>query len=272
MKKGQALTVNLPATSARVDGDSIRLAQVVENLLNNASKFTPQGGRIDLTVDSEADQAVIRVRDSGIGIEQNQLARIFDMFTQVDTSLERSTSGLGIGLTLCKTIVELHGGTIAAQSEGLGRGCEFTVRLPTLSGTVAVSQPRGVPPALLVPHRILVVDDNRDGAESLARVLELSGQDTRVSADGVAALAEAETFRPDVVLLDIGLPKLNGFEVARRIRQAPWGRSMILIAVTGWGQEEHRRESSDAGFDAHLVKPVDPIKLVRLLASLTRDD
>jgi len=272
VKKDQTLAVDLPPTSARVDGDAIRLAQVVENLLNNASKFTPHGGRIDVVVGNERDRAVIRVRDSGIGLEQHQLARIFDMFTQVDTSLERSTSGLGIGLTLCKTIVELHGGTIAAQSDGLGKGCEFTVRLPTLNETVPLSQPSGASATALVPHRILVVDDNRDGAESLARVLELSGQDTRVSADGIAALTEAEAFRPDVVLLDIGLPKLNGFEVARRIRQAPWGQSMILIAVTGWGQEEHRRASSDAGFDAHLVKPVDPIKLVRLLASLTSND
>ena len=272
VRKEQVLTVNISTTSAYVDGDAIRLAQVVENLLNNASKFTPQGGRIDMTVENDADAAVIRVRDSGIGIEQDQLLRIFEMFTQVDTSLERSTSGLGIGLTLSKTIVELHGGTITAHSPGLGRGSEFVVRLPTLTGPVIASPPNVLASAILTPRRILVVDDNRDGAESLARVLELSGQNTRVASDGVAALIEAEAFRPDVILLDIGLPKLNGFEVARRIRQTPWGSPMILIALTGWGQEEHRRESSDAGFDAHLVKPVDPIRLVRLLGSLSHEE
>jgi len=255
LQKEQILTVNLPVTSACANGDPHRLARVVENILNNACKFTPSGGRIDITVENDSDASEIHVRDSGIGLAANQLQAIF---------------GLGIGLTWCKRIVELHGGTIVATSAGLRQGSEFVVRLPNQSSAANPSSPPALAP--IAPRRILVVDDNRDGAASLARVLELSGQHTRVAADGLSALREAEAFRPDVVLLDIGLPKLNGFEVARRIRQQSWGQLVILVAVTGWGQEEHRRESSDAGFDAHLVKPVDPIKLVRLLPSLTRGD
>lgn len=275
--KGIDLSVSLPAQPLYLDADPIRLAQVVGNLLNNACKFTDKGGRIGLTVElaSQGDQSpeevLIRVRDSGIGIAPNQLGRIFDMFVQLDTSLERSVSGLGIGLTLAKNLVELHGGTMEVHSAGAGQGSEFVVRLPVLAEAPkpAPPEPAAMELKATPPRRILVVDDNEDSAESLTILLSLAGHKTHTAYDGLEALGAAETFRPDMILLDIGLPKLNGYEVARKIRKQPWGQVMVLVALTGWGQEEDRRRSRDAGFNHHLTKPVDPLELTNLLARLS---
>ncbi len=264
------LTVTLPPQPIYLHGDPTRLAQVVGNLLSNACKFTDKGDRIWLTVEREDAQAVIRVRDTGIGIAADQLPRIFDMFMQVDTSLERSVGGLGVGLTLVKNLVEMHGGAVEVHSAGVGQGSEFVVRLPVLVETPK-PEPTVSEPTPTAARRILLVDDNRDSAESLAMLLTLAGNETHTAHDGLEAVEAAAAFRPDVVLLDIGLPKLNGYEACRRIREQPWGKTMVLVAVTGWGQEEDRRKSKDAGFDAHMVKPVDYAALMKLLASLTSD-
>jgi signal transduction histidine kinase/DNA-binding response OmpR family regulator len=263
-----ALAVTLPPRSVYVKADPTRLAQVIGNLLNNACKFTDRGGRIALVVERDGEVAVIRVRDNGVGIATEQFPRIFEMFTQIDTSLERSRGGLGIGLTLVKSLVEMHGGTVRVHSAGIYQGSEFVVRLPLLADVPDPLLPEPVPVEAQQGRRILVVDDNRDAATSLAMLLELTGHETRVAHDGLEAVQAAESFRPDVVLLDIGLPKLNGFEVARMMRQQPWGKDMTLVALTGWGQEEDRRMSSEAGFDAHLVKPADPVALTELLAGM----
>lgn len=211
------------------------------------------------------------MRDTGIGIPADALPRVFDMFPPVDRSVERSTGGLGIGLALAKGLVEMHGGNVTAASEGPGRGSTFTVRLP-----VPDARPESAPAApsddqrpAAHGRRILVVDDNRDAAESPAEVLRRAGHEARVAYDGLGAVEAAGQFRPDVVLLDIGLPKLNGHDVARRVRGRPWGRGMVLVAVTGWGQDEDRRRAREAGFDHHLTKPVDPAALDRMLAALS---
>ena len=263
------LTVTLPPNPIYLDADPARLTQVVGNLLNNACKFTDSGGHVWLTVEQDGAQAVIRVRDNGIGIAADQLPRLFEMFMQLDTSQERSREGLGIGLTLVKTLVEMQGGTVEAHSEGLGRGSEFVIRLPTVA-----EMPRALPrqttaePLPAVRRRILVVDDNEDAAEWLATVLRLNGHETHVAHDGLEAVRSAERIRPDAVLLDIGLPRLDGYEACRRIRAQSWGQDLLLVALTGWGQDEDRQKSRDAGFDAHLVKPVDDQVLLKLLASL----
>ena len=266
------LTVTLPPLPIYLNADPTRLAQVLGNLLSNACKFTDKGGRISLTVEREGKQAVIQVRDNGIGIAADQLPRIFDMFMQVDTSLERSVSGLGIGLTLAKNLVEMHDGTLEVHSAGAGQGSEFVVRLPIM---VETPNPRPEPtvsePTTTSARRILVVDDNRVSADSLARLLKLTGNETHTAYDGLEAVQAAATLRPDVVLLDIGLPKLNGYEVARRIREQPWGKTMVMVALTGWGQEEDRRKSSESGFNGHMVKPIDHAELMKLLASLSSE-
>jgi PAS domain S-box-containing protein len=264
----QTVTVTLPPRPVYLSGDPARLAQVFGNLLNNACKFTDRDGRVSLTVVPEGDHAVIRVRDDGIGIAAEQMPIVFEMFSQADTSLERTQAGLGIGLTLVKTLVDMHGGTVTARSEGLGRGSEFEVRLPTLSEPPRAQAPATVvEPTPQVRRRILIVDDNEDGAESLAMLLEVGGHEIHIVHDGPEAIATAERLRPDVVLLDIGLPRLNGYEVCRRLRQAPWGRDLTVVALTGWGQEEDRQRSREAGFDAHLVKPVDYDQLEKLVAA-----
>ena len=265
------LTVTMPPQPVYLDADPTRVAQIVGNLLNNAAKFTDKGGHVWLSVEPTGDQAVIRVRDSGIGIDAEQLVRIFEMFTQVDTSLERSRDGLGIGLTLVKTLVEMQGGTVQAFSEGLGRGSEFVVCLPAVSDAAAMV-PRaasGEPPPMM-RRRVLIVDDNEDGAESLALLLELGGHETHQAHDGEQAIEAAERLRPDAVLLDIGLPGMNGYEVCRLIRQRPWGKDIFLVAVTGWGQEEDRQRSEEAGFDEHMVKPADHDLLMNLLVAMPR--
>jgi signal transduction histidine kinase/ActR/RegA family two-component response regulator len=264
------LTVTVPSEPVHLDADPARLTQVIGNLLNNAAKFTDEGGHVRLVVEQGDGEVRIRVRDNGIGIAAAQIPHLFEMFAQADTSLERSRDGLGIGLTLVKALVELHGGVVEAHSEGLGRGSEFTVRLPRV--TVA-SPPTARSSVSDIPlsdkrRRILVVDDSRDGAEFLALLLRVSGHDTQEAHDGPAAIEAAQQFRPDAVLLDIGLPGMNGYEVCRRLREQEWGRDLVLIALTGWGQQEDVRRSREAGFNAHMVKPVDHDALIALLGSL----
>jgi CheY-like chemotaxis protein/two-component sensor histidine kinase len=266
---GHKLELRLPSKPIYVDADPVRLAQILGNLLSNACKFTERGGHIELSAAVEDGQAAVRVRDNGIGIAADQIAHIFGMFTQVDTSLERSVGGLGIGLTLVASLVAMHGGTIEARSEGLGRGSEFIMRLPTRpapSARSAAPESRSSEPS--VSRRILIIDDNEDGAQSLAMLLELHGHQTQMAHDGVQGIELAEEFQPEIVLLDIGLPRLNGYEVGRRIRAQPWGKDMVLIAMTGWGQEDDRNRSREAGFDAHIVKPVDHDQLMKMLESL----
>ena len=265
---GHELTISLPSEAFPLDADPIRLAQVFLNLLNNAAKYTNHGGQISLSARREGSDVVVSVRDNGIGIPRDMLSSVFDMFTQVDRSMAQSQGGLGIGLTLVRRLVEMHDGSIEARSDGPNQGSEFVVRLPLL-----ISPPnkklagRDGPGAKRLSHgRILVVDDNRDSADSLAMLLRFKGNDIRTAHDGVEALEVAEMFHPEIVLLDIGLPKLNGYDVARRIRQQPWGRDVLLIALTGWGKEEDRRLSQEAGFNFHLVKPVDLAALDELLA------
>jgi len=265
-----ALTVSLPPKPIFLNADPTRLAQVLGNLLNNACKYTHKGGRIGLTVERKGAQAVIRVRDNGIGIAANQLPRIFEMFVQIDTSLERSVSGLGIGLTLVKSLVELHDGTVEVHSAGVDQGSEFAVRLPILVETPKpLPEPTANEPTTTTTgYRILVVDDNRDSATSLATLLNLTGNKTHTAYDGLEAVEAAATFRPDVILLDIGLPKLNGYEACRKIREQPWSKDIVIVALTGWGQDEDRRKSQEVGFNGHLVKPADHAVLMKLLAEL----
>jgi len=269
----QELTVTLPSEPLFVVGDLTRLAQVVANLLNNSSKYTPEGGHIRLILERQEQQAVLRVQDDGIGIVPEMLSNIFEMFMQVDRSLGRSQGGLGIGLTLVRSLTEMHGGRVEARSEGAGKGSEFTVRLP-----LAPSMPdsRGTPEPRSARHEvsrtparhILVVDDNVDSAQTLGKALEVMGNEVRIAHDGMKALEAAAEFVPDVILLDIGLPAMDGYEVARRLRSMPQLKHVVLIAQTGWGQEQDRRRSEEAGFDHHLVKPVDFSALEKLLAGM----
>ncbi|MBC8118989.1 MAG: PAS domain-containing protein [Burkholderiaceae bacterium] len=267
------LTVTLPEEPLYVEADLTRMAQVLQNLLNNAAKYTPPGGQINLHAAFDGRQVAIRITDNGIGIPPDMLSYIFDLFTQVGRSIEWQTGGLGIGLTLVKRLVEMHGGTVEARSFGLDQGSEFTVRLPAFVQTSQGStESDGTTPANSAARlRILVVDDNVDAADTLAELLRASGHGVQTEYDGVAAVDAARSHRPDVVLLDIGLPKLNGYDAARQIRLH--GARTMLVAVTGWGQDEDRRRSREAGFDHHLVKPVDPLMLERILASVcSRED
>ena len=264
-----ALTTTLPPETLYVYADAGRLSQVVGNLLANAAKFTDRGGRVWLSAEREGDEAVIRVRDDGIGIAPEHLQTLFDMFVQVDTAIERSRDGLGIGLTLVKTLVELHGGTVQVHSAGPGCGSEFTLRLAAVSaGAESPEVERRAPAASdLIARRVLVVDDSVDAAESLAMLLEFEGHEIHKAHDGADAVKTAERLRPDIVLMDIGLPVLNGYEACRRIRSQAWGEAIVMVAITGWGQEEDREQSEAAGFDLHLVKPVDHDELLRVVAS-----
>jgi signal transduction histidine kinase/DNA-binding response OmpR family regulator len=264
------LSLALPSQPLRVRVDPVRLAQVLANLLNNAAKYTEEGGRIWLTAERNLGEVTLRVKDTGVGIPSEMLSSIFDLFTQVDRSLDRAQGGLGIGLTLVHQLVELHGGRVEAFSAGPNQGSEFVVHLPTL---VEEPQPSAngaaKPSAPQRRSRVLVVDDNADAARSLAMLLEVSGQDVRICYDGPSALAESETFQPEVILLDIGLPSMDGFEVARRLRERSDLPRPLLVALTGYGQAEDLRRSREAGFDHHLVKPADPETLTALFASLT---
>lgn len=270
-------SVSMPAETVHLDADPVRLAQIFANLLNNAAKYTEPGGQISLIAAREGSDVVVRVRDTGIGIAADMLPRLFEMFSQATPALARSQGGLGIGLALVKGLVELHGGTIDAKSAGPGQGSEFIVRLP-----VMVQLPPLEPPVDLgavgsalcdVPPNekkccILIADDNRDGADSLARMLRIIGFETHTVYDGQQAVEKAETLRPDVILLDIGMPRMNGHQAAEHIRRQQWGKDSLLIALTGWGREEDRRRTHEAGFDHHLVKPVDAKALLALLSEL----
>jgi PAS domain S-box-containing protein len=304
---GHHLLVTLPPEPVRLEADPARLTQVFTNLLDNACKYMERKGRIELRAEVSrpagggAGEVAVRVRDNGIGIAKDQLSHIFDMFAQLQLEHRAARRGLGIGLTLVSNIVRLHGGRIEATSAGRGQGSEFVVYLPLLSTGAAgvLRRPRVVPAideapdqacaAATVPaealsaasmmgeampgseakrYKILVVDDNRDSAESLAILLKLMGHETHMAFDGIEAIAAAEKLRPDVVLLDIGMPNVDGNDACRRMRAQPWAKEMLLIAQTGWGQDEDKRRTSEAGFDGHLVKPVDPEDLLRLVASL----
>lgn len=267
---GHQLVVELPDAPVRLDADLTRLAQVFSNLLTNSAKYTARGGTIRLTAEREGDWVRVSVSDDGIGIPADSLARIFDMFSQVDSSLERSTGGLGIGLAVVKGLVELHGGTVSAASAGRGHGSEFTVRLPLRTSHPAIPPDAAArsPAATAVKHRILVVDDNRDSAESLAAVLRLFGNDVELAHDGEEAVRKAEALLPEIILMDVAMPRLNGLEATRRIRSQAWGHDIRVVAVTGWGQETDRERTAAAGCDGHLVKPVDLEELTGLLAEL----
>jgi PAS domain S-box-containing protein len=265
---GHKLTIYLPPEPIFIDADITRATQVFANVLNNAAKFTDRGGRIDVTVSEQAQLAVVSVRDNGIGVAPQFLSSIFEMFMQADQSTERHRSGLGIGLALVRGLVELHGGSVEARSAGEGLGSEFLIRWPIARRPAVSSQPDAQPAiAGRARRRILVVDDNRDAAASLATLLELKGNETCSAYDGLAGLRMAASFRPDVVLLDLGMPGIDGFETARRIRAEGWGKHTVLIALSGWGQDKDKRESMAAGFNHHLVKPVEISCLESLLDS-----
>ena len=279
---GHRLAVDVAAEPLAIDGDPVRLTQIVANLLNNAAKYTAAAGQIWLSVRPEGNDLVISVRDAGTGIAPDMLPRVFEPFTQIDRHADRAQGGLGIGLTLVKSLTELHGGSVRAHSEGEGRGSEFVVRLPLAArstepaasgeSTAGGSSDAGGEhtaraPGALAARRVLVVDDNRDAADSLAALLQLTGAEVRVVYDGAEALAAMATYRPAAVLLDIGMPGMDGHEVARRIRRDAAARDVMLIALTGWGQEEDRRRSRASGFDHHLIKPVDVSVLEQVLSS-----
>ena len=265
----QKLTVSLPDEPVRLDADPVRLSQILANLLNNAAKFTPKNGHIELVARMEAGRAVIRVRDDGIGIAPDQLPRLFQMFTQAGSPLDRASGGLGIGLALARSLVELHHGSIQARSEGLGRGSEFIVSLPvlTLSDAAALPPLSARKPYNGAVRRVLVVDDVKDNASSLAALLRVDGNAVEIAHDGLEAVERAAAFKPDLVLLDLGLPRLSGFEACEVMRRQPWGKGLVIVALTGWGNDEDRRRTREAGFDAHLVKPVQYETLRELLAS-----
>ena len=269
---GQEFTTVLPESPIYLDADPIRLAQAVSNLLNNAAKFTDRGGHIWLVVERNGSDAEITVRDTGVGISRAMLPHVFEMFTQGEQAHSRTLGGLGIGLTLVKRLIEMHGGTVAADSAGQNMGSTFVIRLPTLVDSSQRPQSKAEDPARMSPPslRILVVDDNRDAADSLAMLLRTSGNDIRTAYDGAEAVQVANDFEPEVVLLDIGLPNMDGHEVAQRIRQEPWARRTCLIAVTGWSDEADRARSRAAGFDHHLVKPHETRHLAQLHGSVER--
>jgi PAS domain S-box-containing protein len=271
-RRKHQLSLSVPSEPVWLQADPARLEQVVVNLLNNAAKYTDEGGRIRLTVQQEGDQVVLRVRDSGVGIAGDLLPRIFDLFAQADRSLDRSQGGLGIGLSLAQRLVELHRGTIEAHSEGLGKGSEFSVRFPVLLSE-AVQLPAASTETVEQPEpagRVLVVDDSVDAADTIALILEVSGYEVRTAYTAQTALEAAIAYRPTIVLLDIGLPDMDGYEVARRLRQHPEMKQVQLVALTGYGQQSDRQLSEEAGFDYHMVKPIDPEKLQELLATLAK--
>jgi CheY-like chemotaxis protein len=269
---GHRLCVSLPEEAVWVEGDRVRLQQILENLLINAGKYTKPGGRIDVGLSVEQGEAVIRIRDTGVGIAPEMLPKIWEMFAQADTSADQAKSGLGIGLSLARQLVHLHAGRIDAASEGVGKGSEFTVRLPLATAgaehAVAESAATEKTEAASMVRRIMVVDDNADAADSLKVLLGIWGHDVKTAHDGVAALQLARKFDPELVFLDIGLPQMNGYEVAHRLRQEAGLTRAIFIALSGYGTQRDRRRSKEAGFALHLVKPVDPESLPEVIASV----
>jgi CheY-like chemotaxis protein len=268
--KAHRLVVTLPPHPVWLRGDFARLSQVVSNLLNNAAKYTPEGGVIQLVLSAADGQAQVAVRDNGIGIEPELLPNVFELFEQGKRSLDRSQGGLGIGLTLVQRLVELHHGGIAAHSGGLGEGSEFVITLPCMAEVRPADQPAPLPPAAApqpAACRVLVVDDNLDAADTIALFLQIEGHVVQTAADGAQALSSAATFQPDVVVLDIGLPLVDGYEVARRLRRQPATRDALLVALTGYGQKGDQAQAMEAGFDCHLVKPADPCVLAERIRS-----
>ena len=265
-EQGHRLQVELPNQPLRLEADATRLAQVISNLLNNAAKYMPAGGDVRLIVKRDTRSVVIRVSDQGIGIPAEMLDRIFEMFTQVDRSLERSHGGLGIGLTLVKRIVEMHGGTVRGIRAGAGQGSEFVVTLPLSNPMSGDERPAESGAANTVGRRVLVVDDNEGAARVLSLLLKAFGNDVRTAHDGLAAIEIAAEFLPDVIFMDLGMPRLNGYDAARRIREQPWGKHILLAALTGWGQEDDKVRTREAGFDHHFVKPISAESLQELLS------
>lgn len=265
---GHRLSIELPEESIIIDADATRVTQIITNLLTNAAKYTPAGGQVSVQVERQEHEVVLAVRDTGIGIPPQELNNVFQMFSQLTPALERSKGGLGIGLALVRGLVELHGGSISAESAGRGQGSKFVVRLP-LSQHNAAQQDSAQPPLNTArkSRNILIVDDNVDAAESLALTLSMLGDYTHTAHSGLDGLAKAEAFLPEVILLDIGLPDLNGYQVARRLRETSWGKDIFLIAVTGWGQEKDKHLAQQAGFDKHMTKPVDFRELDALLSN-----
>jgi PAS domain S-box-containing protein len=267
--RGQSVVVDVPPDEVSIVADPTRIEQVVTNLLSNSIKYTDPGGRIRVRAAREGDEAIVEVTDNGIGIDPSMLPRIFDLFIQAERRVDRSVGGVGVGLTLVRKIVELHGGRVVASSPGPGRGSRFLVSLPLRRTPAAAAGPAATPPLRAEPRRplrVLVVDDNIDAADGLSMMIRLLGHDARAVFDGTSAIQIAPTFRPDVVLLDIGMPGLDGHSVARRLRENEATRGAYLVALSGWGQVEDRNRSREAGFDEHMVKPADPRKLERLLA------
>jgi signal transduction histidine kinase/CheY-like chemotaxis protein len=265
-----SLTVSNPEPGLQVFGDLTRLAQIVSNLLNNAAKYTPPGGSIDLRVEHTENEIVIRVHDTGLGIPADLLDKIFEMFSQVNKTLDRAQGGVGIGLALVRQLVELHGGRVIAESPGIGKGSTFTVILPMADAVheaQTATQSTTTEPSTAASRRVLVVDDNLDAAESLAMFIRMLGHTPTVVHTGREALAELEHIKPEVVFLDIGLPEMDGYEVARRIREMPVGKNTYLVALTGWGGLEDKRRTREAGFDEHLTKPADLSVIERILSS-----
>ena len=262
---GHEFTVTLPPQPVWLHADPVRLAQVLGNLLHNACKYTPPGGQIRLTAELAGEHALVTVRDSGIGIAAEHLPQLFEMFSQATPALERAQGGLGIGLALARALVEMHGGSIAAHSDGAACGSEFVVTLPVAGQAAATPPAKRRAAASSAARRVLVVDDNQDAAESLAMLLRAYGHSVQVTHDARAALEIAAGFAPDVVLLDLGMPGMNGYEACRALRAQPGGKTMHIVALTGWGQAEDQRRSRDAGFDHHLVKPVEAETLLNLL-------
>jgi two-component system CheB/CheR fusion protein len=266
------LNVALASEPIRIEADPARLEQVFVNLLSNAAKYTEAGGQIDVVVKRQGEQVAVRIRDTGIGIAPEMLPRVWNLFTQADRALDRAQGGLGIGLTIARRLVELHGARIEAHSQGLGKGAEFVVTLPAFA---RIEEARPAAPAEPVSQRtarVLLVEDNPDAAESLTMLLELLGHRVRATHDGVAALDAARANVPDVMLVDIGLPGMDGYEVARRVRRDPDLKHVVLVALTGYGQEEDKRQAMAAGFDYHLVKPVNPDALHGLVARLGKQE
>ena len=259
-ERGHRFDTDIPASTITLDADMTRLAQVFSNLLNNAARYTPKGGRVALAVETREGEVAVTIRDNGVGIPAEMQGRVFDIFTQVDRSLEKTQGGLGIGLSIAKRLVQMHGGSIGVTSAGHDQGSEFTVRLPATIGAAA----SGEPPR----RRILVADDNEDAAMTLSMLLEALGNEVSVAHDGLEAVDMAASFRPDAILLDIGMPKLSGYEACALIRKQPDGSRACIIALTGWGGADDVERALAAGFDRHMVKPIDPRILEKLVQEL----